>query len=932
MGVFIDSPVQGLGYTCVPSGLSGLTNASGQYNYLPGDTVTFTLYGRTIGAAVTAGPVVTALSVFNATSLTDPQVVNLSQLLLTLAGGAPAPGSPIVLPANAPQNFPVTLDFSAVGFDALFQGLVLEATAIAHLQANFSTLSVTLAGTGSVTSNPAGLNCGAICSADFSNGTAVTLTATGAGFTGWSGGCTGTGACAVTLNANTAVTATFIAVPVNANLTVTKAGNGAGTVTSSPAGINCGAICSASLVQGTVDLTAIAANGSTFAGWSNGPGNAICAGTGACSIPLTVDSTVIATFTLSAVPVSVTANVASGNGGSGTVTCLPNGGVVPCGSYLPGTAMVLMATPDSVSNFSGWSGSGCSGTGTCSFTVTSATSVTANFNRPVLTVQVNGIGSVSSNPADINSCTTNCSAPFNKGAVTLTASGTGFTSWSGGGCSGTGTCQVTLTTDATVTANFGGAGLPSFAQAALDAYVKASNTGVGDKFGTNVALDGDTLAVGADSEASAATGVGGNQADNGAPFSGAVYVFTRTGGVWSQQAYLKASNTGAFDQFGTSVALSGDTLAVGADSEDSAATGVNGNQADNSAPGSGAVYLFTRNPATGVWSQQAYVKASNTRASDLFGTSVALSGDTLAVGASREDSAATGVNGDQADNSAIFDSGAVYVFTRTGGVWSQQAYLKASNTGASDLFGTSVALSGDTLAVGAFEASAATGVNGNQADNSAPLSGAVYVFTRTGGVWSQQAYLKASNTGQADLFGTNVALSGDTLAVVAPLEDSAATGVNGNQADNSALESGAVYVFTRTGGVWSQQAYVKASNTGAGDRFGWSVALNGDTLAVGALNENSAATGINGDQTDDSALESGAVYVFTRTGGVWSQQAYVKASNTGANDRFGTSVALSGDTLAVGADSEDRGATGVNGDQANDSAVQSGAVYVYRAR
>ena len=128
------------------------------------------------------------------------------------------------------------------------------------------------------------------------------------------------------------------------------------------------------------------------------------------------------------------------------------------------------------------------------------------------------------------------------------------------------------------------------------------------------------------------------------------------------------------------------------------------------------------------------------------------------------------------------------MFTRTAGVWSQQAYLKASNTGAGDGFGYSVALAGDTLAVGApFEGSNATGVNGNQADNSAP-SGAVYVFTRTGGVWTQQAYLKASNTDASDEFGIAVALVGETLAVGAWDEDSNATGVNGNQADNSMPE------------------------------------------------------------------------------------------------------------------------------------------------
>jgi drug/metabolite transporter superfamily protein YnfA len=316
---------------------------------------------------------------------------------------------------------------------------------------------------------------------------------------------------------------------------------------------------------------------------------------------------------------------------------------------------------------------------------------------------------------------------------------------------------------------------------------------------------------------------------------------------------------------------------------------------------------------------------------------MALSGDTLAVGAFQESSAATGVNGNQADNSAR-GSGAVYVFTRTGGVWSQQAYLKASNTETFDGFGATLALAGDTLAVGApNEASAATGINGNQADNSARRSGAVYVFTRTGGVWSQQAYMKASNTERSnpelgDVFGVSIALAGDTLAVGAYLEDSTATGINGNQTDNSAGNSGAVYVFTRTGGVWSQQAYLKASNTETDDQFGWGVALAGDILAVGAVGEDSAATGVNGNQADNSAGGGGAVYVFTRTNGVWSQQAYVKAPIAGAAGDFGRTVALTGDTLSVAAAFESSAATGINGDQTNNTAGLSGAVYVYRAQ
>ncbi|MGE0246926.1 MAG: choice-of-anchor Q domain-containing protein, partial [Pyrinomonadaceae bacterium] len=167
---------------------------------------------------------------------------------------------------------------------------------------------------------------------------------------------------------------------------------------------------------------------------------------------------------------------------------------------------------------------------------------------------------------------------------------------------------------------------------------------------------------------------------------------------------------------------------------------------------------------------------------------------------------------------------------------SQQAYKKASNTGSGDFFGWSVAVSGDTVVVGApFESSSTTGVNSTP-DEGAPSSGAAYVFTRTAGVWSQQAYLKASNTGAGDQFGYSVAVSGDTVVVGAYLEASSTTGVNSTP-DEGAGNSGAAYVFTRTAGVWSQQAYLKASNTGAGDQFGYSVGVSGDTVVVGALLE-----------------------------------------------------------------------------------------------
>lgn len=251
-------------------------------------------------------------------------------------------------------------------------------------------------------------------------------------------------------------------------------------------------------------------------------------------------------------------------------------------------------------------------------------------------------------------------------------------------------------------------------------------------------------------------------------------------------------------------------------------------------------------------------------------------------------------SGDDSLSLAIEETGARYPLTID--PVAQQAYLKASNTEAIDQFGVSVAISGDTVVVGALEESSnATGVNGDQSDNSAFQSGAAYVFVRIAGVWSQQAYLKASNTEVRDQFGFALAISGDTVVVGAYLEDSNATGVNGDQTDNSTEGAGAAYIFVRSGGVWSQQAYLKASNTetSIGDNFGVLVAVSGDTVVVGAPNESSSATGVDGNQSDNSALAAGAAYVFHRAAGVWSQQAYLKASNTEGNDQF-ASVAISG--------------------------------------
>jgi hypothetical protein len=467
-----------------------------------------------------------------------------------------------------------------------------------------------------------------------------------------------------------------------------------------------------------------------------------------------------------------------------------------------------------------------------------------------------------------------------------------------------------------VTAESGATRTYTVAVARAPLYLKASNTDVIDWFGWSVArsADGSTLAVGAPGEASSSPGVNGDQAPNLLSSAGAVYVFTRAGDSWAQQAYVKASNPGQIDSFGLTVALSADgsTLAVGAPHEDSAATGIGGNQTSNAALGAGAVYVFTRSGMT--WSQQAYIKASNTDADDRFGSAVALSADgaTLAVGAPQESSAEAGINGNQASNT-LASSGAVYVFTRTGTAWSQQAYVKASNPGTYDAFGEALALAADgsTLAVGAaFESTTAND------------SGAAYVFTRTGATWSQQATVKAGDTRAHDLFGNAVTLSADgtTLAVGAT--------------EGGPTAGGAVYVFRRNGSLWPQEARLLAANADAEDYFGYSLSLSSDglTVAIGAPSEGSAAAGLDGDAQGNGAALSGAAYVFQKSGGAWSQLAYVKAPNTGAGDQFGVAVALAPDAaeLIVTACYEDSAATGVGGSDMGDGAEDSGAAYEYR--
>ncbi|WP_119564746.1 FG-GAP repeat protein, partial [Vibrio cholerae] len=293
--------------------------------------------------------------------------------------------------------------------------------------------------------------------------------------------------------------------------------------------------------------------------------------------------------------------------------------------------------------------------------------------------------------------------------------------------------------------------------------------------------------------------------------------------------------------FGRSVSISGDTAVVGAIYEDTGGSNA------------GAAYIFTRNGTA--WVQQAKLMASDAQTGDNFGSSVSISGDTAVVGAYYE---GTG--------------GAAYIFTRNGTSWTQQAKLTASDVELNDFFGYSVSISGDTAVVGAVNE-----------DTGGSDAGAAYIFTRNGTSWTQQAKLMASDAQTGDMFGRSVSISGDTAVVGAIYEDTGAS------------DAGAAYIFTRNGTSWTQQAKLMASDAEVNDYFGYSVSISGDTAVVGAANE------------DTGGSDAGAAYIFTRNGTAWIQQAKLMASDAEANDIFGRSVSISGDTAVVGAIYEDTG-------------------------
>jgi hypothetical protein len=353
------------------------------------------------------------------------------------------------------------------------------------------------------------------------------------------------------------------------------------------------------------------------------------------------------------------------------------------------------------------------------------------------------------------------------------------------------------------------------------AKLVASDAAQEDVFGLAVAVDGDTAVIGAP----------GN--DDG----GAAYVFTRSGGVWTQQAKLTPSDPTEHGSFGISVALDGDTAIVGA-----LRTGFPSFFA-------GATYVFTRSGTT--WTQQAKLVPDFTpvdQFDDDFGRYVALDGNTAVVGAKRDDSATNPFN----------NSGLAYVFTRSGTTWSQQARLAPSDLAAEDAFGFSVAVDGDTSLIGA------------------PNGGFAYIFTRSGGIWTEQAKLTPSDTltfGDCIrvLHCTTVALDGDTAMVGTAFDDGGS---------GSSVVGGSVYVFTRSGATWGQQAKLVTSDAPA---FGESIALDGDTAVIGAGDFHEAA------------------YLFTRSGTTWTQQSKLVPSDATGDDGFGSSVALDGATAVIGA-------------------------------
>jgi hypothetical protein len=388
----------------------------------------------------------------------------------------------------------------------------------------------------------------------------------------------------------------------------------------------------------------------------------------------------------------------------------------------------------------------------------------------------------------------------------------------------------------------------------------ASDGAANDFTGNSASIDrlGNTLVVGAHLDDV------GADADQGS-----ASVFFLSNATWIEQQRLTAADGTTGDHLGSSIAISGDTVVVGAHSDD---VGTNANQ--------GSAYVFVRSGT--MWIEQQKLTASDGAAGDEFGNSVAISGDTIVLGAPFDD---VGANSSQ---------GSAYVFVRSGTTWNEQQKLIATDGTAGDQLGFSVAISGDTIIAGAPFASPAN---------------FSYVFVRSGTTWTLQQRLLAAGGGSIfDQVGFSVAINGDTLVLGAPGDQ---IGANSSQ--------GSAFVFVRSGTTWTQQERLAAGDGAANDQLGSSVAISGDTVVVGSASDDIGAN-----------ASQGSAYVFVRSGTTWTEQQKLTASDGAANDQLGSSVAICGDTLVLGAPGDQIGA---NTDQGSAFVfVRSGATWTVQQR
>jgi trimeric autotransporter adhesin len=419
------------------------------------------------------------------------------------------------------------------------------------------------------------------------------------------------------------------------------------------------------------------------------------------------------------------------------------------------------------------------------------------------------------------------------------------------------------------------------------AYLKAGRSDRVDCFGSDLAVWGDTIVVGSVFEDSAAAGIDGDQSNNEKTDSGAAYVFVRSGDSWVQQAFLKSDAPAENEFFGVSVALWGDTVAVGAS---------RASPWSNTEPGQGRVHVFTRDADR--WQRQAILTAPDGADGDLFGFGLGLEGDRLIVGAPYE--------GRESRR-----SGATYVFERSAGAWGSPIKLKAENPVADESFGWAIAVEADTLAIGASHI--------DQLSESTPGTGAAYVFARDASGWRQKQRLQPPEPVDGDTFGWSLALYGQKLAIGAPRADLV-----------RATPHGEAHLFELADDRWNLVRTLEAAEPFPSDYFGSAMALYEGGLLIGASGDPIGSRGFEGADRGGTTVAAGAVYMFGLQSDGWTRTTYFKASNSRRGVRFGEHVAIYGDTIAVSATGEDSPGMGVNGDQNSDGSTEAGAAYVFR--